>query len=141
MTRRSTWEADLSAYIASVRSRAFEYGQHDCGLFAAGAVLAMTGDDPGAPFRGQYSTELGCAKALKKFGAGDLESTLDSLFERRPIGRLQRGDLVWNGDAVGVCMGDYALFVGRAETVEGEGVSEGLIRIPRTEWAGGWRVG
>lgn len=140
MTRRSTWEADLSAYIASVRSRPFAFGEHDCGLFAAGAVLAITGDDPAAPFRGQYSTELGCAKALKKFGAGDLKSTLGALFDDRPIGRLQRGDLVWNGEAVGVCMGDYALFVGRAETVEAEEVAEGLIRIPRAEWAGGWRV-
>lgn len=140
MTRRSTWEADLSAYIASVRSQAFAYGRHDCGLFAAGAVLAMTGDDPGSPFRGQYSTELGCAKALKKHGAGDLKSTLDTLFEAQPVGRLQRGDLVWDGEAVGVCFGEYALFVGRAETVEGEEVAEGLIRIPRAEWAGGWRV-
>lgn len=140
MTRRSTWEADLSAYIASVRGRAFEYGQHDCGLFAAGAVLAMTGEDPGAPFRGKYANEIGCAKALKKHGAGDLRSTLDALFRPCPIGRLQRGDLVWNGEAVGVCMGAHALFVGRAETTEGEPVADGLIRIPRAEWAGGWRV-
>jgi len=134
MTRRSTWEADLSAYISSVRGKPYVYGEHDCGLFAAGAVMAMTGEDPGAPFRGQYSNEIGCAKALRKHGAGDLESTLDALFERRPIGRLQRGDLVWNGEAVGVCMGAYALFVGQ------EGEAEGLVRIERAEWAGGWRV-
>lgn len=134
MTRRSTWEADLSAYIASVRARPHVYGEHDCGLFVAGAVLAMTGDDFGAPFRGQYSTEIGCAKALKKHGAGDLETTLDSLFDRRPVGRLQRGDLVWDGAAVGVCMGSYALFVGQ------DGKREGLVRIERAAWAAGWRV-
>lgn len=141
MTRRSTWEADLSAYIASVRDAEFQWGVLDCGLFFAGAVLAMTGDDPGEPFRGKYTTDLGAAKALKRFGAGDLKSTLDSLFDQKPVGRLQRGDGVWNGEAVGVCMGDYALFVGRAETVEGEQVAEGLVRIPRAEWVGGWRVG
>lgn len=135
MIRRSTWEADLSAYIASVRALPYAYGEHDCGLFVAGAVLAMTGEDPGAPFRGQYSTDLGAAKALKKFGAGDLRSTLDRHFHPRPIGRLQRGDLVWDGNAVGVCMGSYALFVGE------EGEREGLVRIERTSWAGGWRVG
>lgn len=140
MTRRSTWEADLSAYIASVRSRPFTFGEHDCGLFAAGAVLAMTGDDPGEPFRGQYKNEIGCAKALKRFGAGDLKSTLDALFDDRPIGRLQRGDLVWNGEAVGVCMGDYALFVGHHPVDDGTEL-HGLIRVPRAEWAGGWRVG
>lgn len=134
MTRRSTWEADLSAYIASVRSLPYVYGEHDCGLFAAGAVLAMTGEDHGAPFRGKYTNQLGCAKALKKYGAGDLESTLHELFERRQTGRLQRGDLVWSGDAVGVCMGAYALFVGQ------EGEVEGLVRIERAQWLGGWRV-
>lgn len=140
MTRRSTWEADLSAYIASVRDDRFEWGRLDCGLFFAGAVLAMTGCDPGEPFRGKYSTDMGAAKALKRFGAGDLESTLNSLFDACPVGKLQRGDGVWNGEAVGVCMGAYALFVGRAETTDGAEVSEGLIRIPRAEWAGGWRV-
>lgn len=140
MTRRSTWEADLSAYIASVRGDRFEWGRLDCGLFFAGAVMAMTGEDPGAPFRGKYSTDLGAAKVLKRFGAGDLKSTLDRLFPACPVGRLQRGDGVWNGEAVGVCMGDYALFVGRAETIDGDEISEGLIRIPRAEWVGGWRV-
>lgn len=134
MTRLSTWEADLAAYIADVRTRPYAYGEHDCGLFAAGAVLAMTGEDPGAPFRGQYSNEIGCAKALKKFGAGDLESTLDSLFEPCSAGFARRGDLIWNGAAVGVSMGTYALFVGQ------EGEREGLIRVPRSEWARAWRV-
>lgn len=140
MIRRSTWEADLSAYIASVRDLPFVYGEHDCGLFAAGAVLAMTGDDPASKLRGRYTNEIGCAKALKKYGAGDLKATLDGMFELRPIGRLQRGDLVWDGEAVGICMGAYALFVGRAETVDGDEITEGLIRIERAEWAGGWRV-
>lgn len=140
MTRRSTWEADLSAYIASVRGRSFAWGSLDCAMFAAGAVIAMTGVDPIEVYRGKYTNEIGAAKALKKYGAGDLRSTLDAMFDARPVGRLQRGDLVWNGEAVGVCMGSYALFVGRAETVDGDEVAEGLIRIPRAEWAGGWRV-
>lgn len=140
MTRRSTWESDLSAYIASVRDVEFQWGVLDCGLFFAGAVMAMTGADPGAPFRGKYSTDMGAAKALKRFGAGDLKSTLDSLFEPKPFGRLQRGDGVWNGEAVGVCMGDYALFVGHHPVDDGTEL-HGLIRVPRAEWAGGWRVG
>lgn len=135
MIRLSTWEADLSAYIASVRNLPFVYGKHDCGLFAAGAVVAMTGEDPAAEFRGKYSSEIGIAKALKKIGAGDLETTLDTMFETRPVGLLRRGDLAWNGDSVGVCMGGYALFVGQ------EGEREGLIRVERSDWLKGWRVG
>lgn len=132
--RLSTWEADLSAYIASCRERPHEYGAHDCALFFAGGVIAMTGEDPAAPFRGQYSTAIGAAKALKKIGAGDLEKTLDNLFPVHPTGKLQRGDGVWNGNAVGICMGAYALFVGE------EGERAGLIRVPRAEWKKGWRI-
>lgn len=132
MTRRSTWEAELSAYIASVRDLPMAWGSHDCGLFFAGACLAMTGFDPGEPFRGKYSTELGAAKALKKFGSGDLESTLDGLFDVVPAGFARRGDGIWNGESVGVCMGAYALFV----ATEG-----GLARIPRADWVKAWRVG
>lgn len=132
MTRRSTWEADLYAYIASVRDLPLMWGSHDCGLFFAGAVEAMTGFDPGAPFRGKYTTEMGAAKALAKFGEGDLQTTLDGLFDVIPVGFIQRGDGVWNGESVGISMGAYALFV----ATEG-----GLTRVPRTDWVKGWLVG
>lgn len=135
MMRRSTWEADLSAYIASVRDLPLSWGSHDCGLFFAGACKSMTGFDPGSPFRGKYSTELGAAKALIKYGAGDLETTLDGLFDVIPVGFIQRGDGVWNGESVGVSMGGFALFVGE------EGGREGLVRLPRAAWVKGWRVG
>ena len=135
MTRHSTWEADLSAYIASVRDLPLTWGEHDCGLFFAGASKALTGFDPGEPFRGKYSTEMGAAKALAKFGAGSLEATLDGLFDIIPVGFIQRGDGVWNGESVGVSMGGYALFVGQDDE------REGLVRVPRADWVKGWHVG
>ena len=141
MTRHSTWEADLAAYIAANRDEPFEWGRLDCALFFAGACLAMTGFDPGEPFRGKYTTELGAAKALKKFGAGDLESTLDGLFDVIEPGFVQRGDGVWDGERVGVSMGAHALMIGEERDEEGNVVRSGLIRIPRTQWLKGWRVG
>lgn len=135
MIRRSTWEADLAAYIASVRDRPFEWGAHDCALFAAGAVIAITGDDPIPEYRGKYTTEIGSAKALKRFGAGTLDATLDRLFPPVPRAMAQRGDLVWHDDSVGVVMGGHALFVGR------EGEHEGLVKVERALWEKGWRVG
>lgn len=135
MTRKSTWEADLNAYLAAVRKMPFRWGAHDCALYIAGAVEVMTGVDPAAAYRGQYSTELGAAKALKKLGAGTLEATLDATFPPIATGFIGRGDLAWNGESVGVCIGADALFVGE------EGSSVGLVRIPRREWVKGWRVG
>lgn len=140
MKRFVTWEADLAAYLAEVRDRPLEWGSHDCGLFFAGACKAMTGFDPGEPFRGKYTTEMGAARALKKFGAGDLESTLDGLLETIPAAFVQRGDGVWNGESVGIAMAGYALFVGETVTAEGAPVRHGLVRVARSEWVKGWRV-
>lgn len=135
MIRKSTWEAGLNAYLATKRSEPFVWGANDCALFIAGAVEAMTGVDPARAYRGQYKTAAGSAKALKRIGAGTLETTLDATFEPVSTGFIRRGDLVWNGDSVGVCIGAEAVFVGE------EGSVAGLVRIPRREWAKGWRVG
>ncbi len=134
MSRSETWERDLADYLASHRDRVFTHGSHDCALFAAGAVLAMTGHDPAKAFRGKYKSQASAVRALRTIGAGDLESTIDSMFERVPPGFAQRGDLIWNGAAVGVCGGAVAWFVGA------EGEREGLVAIPRDQWRGAWRV-
>lgn len=133
--RKPTWEAELNAYLRSKRNEPFAYGSNDCALYIAGAVEAMTGVDPAAAYRGQYSTELGAVKALKKLGQGTLEATLDATFGPIATGFIGRGDLVWNGESVGVCIGAEALFVGE------EGSTVGLVRIPRREWVRGWKVG
>lgn len=128
--RLADWEARLSDYLTGVAGEAYSYGQHDCALFAAGAVLAMTGNDPAVEFRGRYSTAAGSLKALKKYGAGDLEATIASKFEAKPIGFAQRGDLVMHAGAVGVCIGADALLV----------TDDGLTRVPRADWAGAFAV-
>lgn len=134
MMRLPTWERALSDYLASMRVVEYRYGRNDCGLFAAGAVLAMTGEDPAAAFRGEYDSATGAAKALRRIGAGDLESTLDSMFPRKQPPFAHRGDLIWNGEAVGVCAGAYALFI----AAEGQG--GGLVRVMRADWQGAWAV-
>lgn len=133
--RLSTWEARLGTYLAERRTMPFAWGSNDCALFAAGAVEAMTGSDPAAAFRGAYRSMAGSVRALKQHGAGTLEATIDALFPAIPTGFVRRGDLVWNGEAVGVCVGAVALFVGQ------EGDAAGLVRVPRAEWVKGWRVG
>lgn len=135
MIRKSTWEADLNAYLAAKRSEPFVWGSNDCALFIAGAVEAMTGVDPAQQYRGQYKTDLGAMKALKRLGEGTLDKTLDATFKPIATGFIGRGDLVWNGDSVGVCIGSEALFAGE------EGSQPGLVRVPRGEWVRGWRVG
>lgn len=136
MNRLPDWEARLSAYLAPLMDDAvFGYGLLDCALLVADAVLAMTGDDIAAPFRGKYSTAAGSARALKRYGAGDLKSTFDTLLPPKPIGYARRGDVVMSDGAVGICIGGAALFIGERDGVDG------LYRVDRSEWSHAWGVG
>ncbi|WP_294327034.1 hypothetical protein [uncultured Sphingomonas sp.] len=136
MQRFPDWDARLAAYLEPLRARPFEWGRHDCCTFAAGAVEAMTGVDPMPEFRGRYSTAIGSARALRRFGAGDLASTLDGKFEAIPAPLAQRGDIVMTGGLLGIAWGDFAFAVGS------EGDREGLIRMERSRWIEprAWRV-
>lgn len=128
------WEQRLSEYIESVRDTPFVWGEHDCCTNFFDAALAMTGTDLWHDFRGRYSTELGAFRALKRYGNGDIEPTLDARCEAIPVGFAQRGDGIWNGESVGICMGSYALFLAAPDS------DEGMVRVPRSEWVKGWRA-
>lgn len=129
--RISTWEDALVNYIIIKRDEPFEYGVNDCCLFAAGAVEAITGEDPMSEFRGKYDSLKTSLKAIKDIGAGTLEATLDSKFPEVSIGYAQRGDLAFFDDSIGVVMGGFAYFVS----------DDGLERIPRDMWNKCWSVG
>lgn len=136
MHRLPDWDARLAAYLEPLRARPFAWGKHDCCLFAAGAVLAMTGVDPMPEFRGRYSTPIGSLRALTRYGAGTLDATLDTKFERVEASLAQRGDIVMSGAALGINFGAFLIAVGSEEG------RDGLVRIDRAAWDMpiAWRV-
>lgn len=134
LMRVADWESQLNEYIADKRHTRFEYGVHDCALFVANTVDIMTGYDPAADFRGKYSTKIGSLRALKNYGGGDLESTFDALLPARDLAFCQRGDVVFNGDAVGICFGSMAIFVGETEQ------DDGLILLDMGAMKKAWAV-
>jgi len=129
--RISAWEDALSNYIATKRHEPFEYGVNDCCLFAAGAVEAITGEDPMPEFRGQYDSLKTSLQVIKDIGAGTLEATMDAKFPEIEIAHAQRGDLAFLDGSVGVIMGGFAYFVS----------DDGLERINRSLWDKCWSVG
>ena len=137
--RLPDWEDRLHDYLAGLAGASFAWGTLDCALFAAGAVLAMTGDDPAAAFRDRYGTARGSVRALRKWGAGTLEATIAATFADRPLAFARRGDLALVdgplGASVGVVVGADALFVGE------EDGAAGLVRFPRAAWRRCWGVG
>lgn len=129
--RISTWEDALVNYIAIKRHEPFNYGVNDCCLFAAGAVEAITGEDPMPEFRGKYDSLKTSLIAIRDIGAGTLEATMDGKFPEVGIGNAQRGDLAFFDDSIGVVMGSFAYFVS----------DDGLERINRSFWDKCWGVG
>ncbi len=68
MIRRKDWPSRFAALVDQVRSQPFKWGSHDCCLWAATAVLTLTGVDPGAPFRHTYFTARAALHILESLG-------------------------------------------------------------------------
>ncbi len=114
--RYPDWPQRLHAAIDLHRRKTFRYGTHDCCLFAADLVKAMTGWDPAESMRGTYHDQLGAWRVLRNFGGE--EAMLSELLGASPTrdGTPMRGDVCLlepiGGEAmkqVGVCIGDSVI--------------------------------
>jgi hypothetical protein len=99
MKRHDDWEALLDKHFAETQTCAQRWGVDDCAIRACNAVLAITGVDLAADFRGTYSTELGAARAIKKFCGGGLEQLAEKIaqqygIDEAPVFCARRGDVV-----------------------------------------------
>lgn len=136
LKRHDDWEERLSVYLDRVADEPFKWGSHDCALFAADCVLAMTGADPAEAYRGKYDTARGAAEALREHGAGTLLKTLRATFETEvSVHFAQRGDVVMlDATTTGICVGRFSYFVGREQD------HEGLAIIPTAQCRYAFRV-
>lgn len=137
MRRRHDWPERLSECISAARHRRFEWGAHDCCLFAADAVRDMTGVDPASDYRGRYADKAGAFRILEEVAGGGVESAAFRAFGDPLDGPLfaQRGDVVLieteRGDALGVCVGAHVAFAGE----------NGVAFVPLEQAVKAWRVG
>ncbi len=129
--RREDWPERLNALVEERRRTAFAWGTHDCILFAADAVAAMTGRDPAAAWRGAYADAEGAARIIRLAARrarrashmgeggcaarGGIEEVLRAALGA-PImpAFAQRGDVVLvetpAGPAAGICLGAACVF-------------------------------
>ena len=125
--RRSDWRSRLSACIQGALEKPFEWGSHDCAIFAADAILAMTDVDLAAGFRGHYSTEIGGARRLRSAGHSDQLQLAASLLPEIDPAFATDGD-VCAFDTSGWSV--LGLFVG--DLIAAPGI-DGLKFVPRTD--------
>jgi hypothetical protein len=133
--RRADWRPRLVAWLTEVTDRPFAYGSHDCALFAAGAVEAMTGDDLAAEYRGAYQSLKGGLKLLGKDGMADHVAVLRARFEEIPPAFAAVGDIAVIGEvgtpALGIFEGEHVVVLR----------DTGIGFIPRAAATMAFRVG
>jgi hypothetical protein len=130
-------------FLLSRAHTAFEWGVHDCALFAADGVLAMTGVDIAADFRGKYSDEAGAMDAIKSVCNGATVADAAAWCAAKhalpeweyPL-MAQRGDLCVLEESGRLIAGLIHLS-GRHIVCAGE---NGLMRLPVTDVVRAWHV-
>lgn len=66
--RLPDWQTRWAALCADRAATPFEWGRHDCCLWAADAVQAITGFDFASAWRGQYATAPQALRLLAELG-------------------------------------------------------------------------
>lgn len=129
--RHIDWEQRLSDYLLSKRQEPFQYGKHDCAHFVAGAVEAITGENPMSEVTKDYKTEIGSLRVLKELGFDNVEQFTDSKFKSILIGFAQTGDIVLHDGSLGIAISSKAVFASEI----------GYTFVDRSEWSNAWEVG
>jgi hypothetical protein len=98
MTRFSDWPERLDGALRDTCTRPFQYGTWDCCLAAADLILAMTGTDIAARWRGRYRSRKEALAVVKDCtGTRSIRAfLLHALADLPsiPVAYAQRGDLV-----------------------------------------------
>ncbi len=110
--RLPDWKARLTAYLTQCARQPYEMGRHDCALFAAGAMEAVCGIDPAAPWRGQYITKAAGLRLVRRAGHADHVAVFAAALEEIAPAFAAAGDIA-------VVEGEGAQLLG---VVQGEGV-------------------
>ena len=143
MKRYDDWPKRLDTFFRQRMNQPFEWGAQDCGLFAADAILEMTGEDLAAGLRGRYSTAQEAIDLIAaETAGGGLAELAEMLTERAGLVKVsvlaaRRGDLILldmdGKPALGILSLD-----GIHATMPGE---HGLLNVyPVSETTAAWRV-
>jgi hypothetical protein len=134
MTRRHDWPARLSELVTRAHALPFSWGTHDCCLWAADAVVALTGRDPAQDLRGRYFDAIDAYRALRQIGgllgAGQRTGT-----------RLAGPGFALDGDVALVHDGRRPMLAVRSADVWLCAASRGLFALPQSAARITWGVG
>lgn len=133
MKRLRDWQERFDALVAARLARPLSWGVHDCALFAADAVEAITGVRLCPELRA-YASARQAARLLASLG-GVRGLAARELGAQLPARAARVGDVVvlasGKREALGVCNGQTAIGAGAA----------GLVQVPMRQALAAWKVG
>ncbi len=116
LIRYTDWRQRLIEYLGKASRQPFVEGEHDCALFLANGVRAMTGQDFAAPYRGRYTTTKCGMRILKKAGFDDHIDLAAHHLVERPVAMARAGDGAVvptdDGPALGIVQGEGVYVLG-----------------------------
>lgn len=136
LERLPNWHARLTHFILEVRNIPLIYGKHDCMLFPAGAIWAMTGVDLAKEYRERYSTALEGMQLLRNAGYRSQYEYIRKNFEEVHPAFAKVGDIALVKNEKNVLVGGI---------IQGEGIfvlsNKGLILVQREKAVRTYKVG
>lgn len=135
MIRLRGWEQALPAFTRAHMRTPHRWGAHDCALFAAGCVAAITSKDFAAEFRGKYDDEPSAMRLLDTLGCADVGDLASRYLPEIAPHEARRGDVVLIDGKLGPFL---AIVDGR--TAVGP-AARGLTHSPVELARRAWRVG
>lgn len=134
LTRLPDWQSRFAAFASSRRAMPFAWGSNDCSLFAADAVLAITGRDLAADLRGTYDSARGASRILHERGGMRAIATA-ALGPEVATGFAAVGDVLLmntpEGEGLAICNGGHAIGAG----------PHGALVMPLAAAVAAWKVG
>ena len=131
--RVRNWQSVFARTIEEHRHRPFRWGEHDCVLFAADVVKALTGVDHASPFRGLYDSPAQAMRIAARYG-GLRGAVCTFLGQEINPKFAQRGDVVLmkNGGrlVLGACVGAKCVCPGET----------GLVFLKMRDAIAAWKV-
>ena len=137
LKRYGDWPERLNAFLD--QEHKFVWGESDCCLFAADAVLRITGTDLAAKYRDKYKSEAGAARMLRKAdGLGNICSKAADQFdlEEVPVLFARRGDMVIFETELGGTLGVVSM---DGTMIASIGLS-GSVSVPVSMGLRAWRI-
>lgn len=103
--RVERWPVLLAEAVEDARLRPFAWGSHDCASWAFTVAARLRGE-PAPKWLGRYRTRIGARRVLRRAGVAleDIGTAVLGMPLATPL-IAQRGDVVFQQGAYGICIG------------------------------------